>query len=64
MIINTSDEVLSRTLTAAYSSALPAVCSGPGTTPKLFSGCPSCAQTRHPDLRILWCAGWAAPQSV
>eukprot|EP00972_Heterocapsa_arctica_P049156 7235293-Heterocapsa_arctica.AAC.1 len=60
----TSFEVRSSTFTAAYSSALPAVCTTPGTTPKAFGGCPSCAQAPHPDLRSLGSAGKDAPPSV
>eukprot|EP00972_Heterocapsa_arctica_P046455 6854201-Heterocapsa_arctica.AAC.1 len=60
----TSFDVLSSTFTAEYSSALPAVCSTPGTTPKELSGCPSLTQTPHPDLRSLGSAGKDAPPSV
>eukprot|EP00972_Heterocapsa_arctica_P066172 9761777-Heterocapsa_arctica.AAC.1 len=53
MIKYTSEVVRSNTLTAAFSSALPAVCSGPGTTPWLLRGCPSCTQMPQPDLLLL-----------
>eukprot|EP00972_Heterocapsa_arctica_P018717 2769022-Heterocapsa_arctica.AAC.1 len=64
MTRRTSPEVRSSTLTAAYSSARPAVCSTPGTTPKEFRGCPSCTQMPQPDLRSLGSAGKEAPPSV
>eukprot|EP00972_Heterocapsa_arctica_P032231 4750222-Heterocapsa_arctica.AAC.1 len=53
MMRRTSFEVRSNTLTAAYSSARPAVCSTPGTTPNEFRRCPSCTQIPQPDLRSL-----------
>eukprot|EP00972_Heterocapsa_arctica_P009304 1369769-Heterocapsa_arctica.AAC.1 len=60
----TSPDVLSRTLTAAYSSALLAVCSIPGTTPKQLSSCPSETHIPQPDLLSLWSAGKRAPPPV
>eukprot|EP00972_Heterocapsa_arctica_P023424 3451449-Heterocapsa_arctica.AAC.1 len=64
MVRKTSCAVLSSTFTAAYRSALPAVCSMPGTTPNVFNGWPSATQMPQPDLRILGSAGCAAPPSV
>eukprot|EP00972_Heterocapsa_arctica_P074852 11045964-Heterocapsa_arctica.AAC.1 len=61
---NTSWVVLSKTLTAAYSSALPAVCSMPGTTPQLLSGCPSATHMPQPALSNLGSAGYDAPPSA